>query len=94
MMVLEIEHQHAESTHSGLHAAIPGRTVIGPVVQVHTIQFLGTHGIEIQIPSTTEPKANLLGSDLPREESELLLENLLQKKVKAICNPHRGNSCE
>ena len=29
--------------------------MIGPVLQVHIIQFLGTHGIEIQIPSTTTP---------------------------------------
>ena len=26
-----------------------------PVLQVHIIQFLGTHGIEIQVPSTTSP---------------------------------------
>ena len=30
--------------------------MIGPVTRVHIIQFLGTHGIDIQIPSTT--KAN------------------------------------
>ena len=42
MMVWEIELQHAErKTHpradsdSRIYAAIPGRTVIGPVIQVH-----------------------------------------------------------
>ena len=29
----------------------PGGTVIGPVVAYHVVQFLGTHGIEIEIPS-------------------------------------------
>ena len=29
--------------------------MIGPVLQVHITQFLGTHGSEIQIPSTTTP---------------------------------------
>ena len=37
-----------------IYAAIP----IGPVLQVDIIQFLGTHGIEIQIPSTTTPNRN------------------------------------
>ena len=64
-MVLEIELQHAESlhtfvlaSHSRLYAAIPERTLNGPVLQVHIIQLLGTHGIEIQIPSTTTPDRN------------------------------------
>ena len=34
-------------------AMIPGQTTIGPVLQVHMKQFLGTHGIEIQMLSTT-----------------------------------------
>ena len=38
---------------SRICAAIPGSTLIGPVIQVHSAQFLGTHGIGIQIPSTT-----------------------------------------
>ena len=37
------------------YAAIPGRTVIGPVSQVHMLQFLDTHGSEIHSPSTTTP---------------------------------------
>ena len=59
-MVLEIELQHAESIHtpradpnSRIYAAIPERTAIEPVLQVHVIKFLGTYGIEIQIPSAT-----------------------------------------
>ena len=43
---------HSDSDY-GIYAAIPGQTLIGPVLQVHIIQFLGTSGIEIQIPSTT-----------------------------------------
>ena len=64
MSVLEIDSQHAESTHpraesdSRIYAAVPERTIIGPVLQVHNIQFLGTHEIEIQIPSTTTPDRN------------------------------------
>ena len=59
-MVLEIELQHAESIHtpradsnSRIYAAIAERTAIEPVLQVHVIKFLGTYGIEIQIPSAT-----------------------------------------
>ena len=44
---------------SRIYAAIPGRTFIGPVLQDHIfLQFLGTHGIKIQIPSTTTPGGN------------------------------------
>ena len=50
----ECTHPHAVSD-SRIYAASPRRTVIGPVIQVHIIQFLGTHGIAIQIPSTTTP---------------------------------------
>ena len=32
--------------------------MIGPVIQVHITQFLGTHRIEIQIPSTTTTNRN------------------------------------
>ena len=64
MTFLEIELQHAEYTHpraesdSSIYAAIRGRTIIGPVLQVHTRQFLGTHGIEILTPSTATPDRN------------------------------------
>ena len=50
----ECTHPRAVSD-SRIYAASPGRTIIGPVIQVHIIQFLGTHGIESQIPSTTTP---------------------------------------
>ena len=43
---------------SRIYAAIPERTVIEPVLQVHIVKFLGTHGIEIQIPSTTTKARN------------------------------------
>ena len=64
--VLEIKLQNAkrEYTHrradsdSRIFAAIPGRTTIGPVLQVHITQFLGTLGIEIQIPSSTTLNRN------------------------------------
>ena len=51
----EYTHPRADSD-SRIYAAIPGRTFIRPVIQVHILQFLGTHGIESQIPSTTTPK--------------------------------------
>ena len=44
-----------EDKHFRIYVAIPERTVIGPGIQVHIRQFLGTHGIEIQVPSTTTP---------------------------------------
>ena len=50
----EFSHPRTDAD-SRIFAAIPGRPVIGPVIQVHIVQFLGTHGIEIQIPSTTWP---------------------------------------
>ena len=42
-----------EDSDSRIYATIPGQTIIGPVLQVHIIQYLGINGIEIQIPSTT-----------------------------------------
>ena len=42
-----------EQANSGIYAAIPGNTIIGPVLQVHMVNFLDNYGIEIQIPSTT-----------------------------------------
>ena len=53
----ERTHPRANSN-SRIFAAIPERTVIGPVRQVHIVKFLGTHGIEIQIPSTTTKERN------------------------------------
>ena len=50
----EDTHYRADSD-SRIYAAIPGRTRIGPVIQFHIIQFVGTHGIEIQIPTTRTP---------------------------------------
>ena len=38
-------HPRADSD-SRIYAAIPGQTIIGPVLQIHIIQFLGTHGID------------------------------------------------
>ena len=64
----EYTHPRAESN-SRIYAAIPARTFIGPVHQVHIVQFLGTRGIEIQILSTTTPKSKFLGSHIPRRES-------------------------
>ena len=51
----EYTHPRAESD-SKIYVGVPGRTVIEPVVQVHIFQFLDTHGVEVQIPSTTKPK--------------------------------------
>ena len=48
----EYGHPRADSD-SRIYASIPARTLVGPFIQVHIIQFLGTHAIEIQIPSTT-----------------------------------------
>ena len=69
---LEIELQHAESFHTLVliripeYSAIPGRTMIGPVIKVH-FQFLGTLGIEIQIPSTRQRQ--IAPSDMQKEGS-------------------------
>ena len=53
----EYTHPRAESD-SRIYGTIPERTIIGPVLQIHIIQFLGTHGIEIQIPPTATPDRN------------------------------------
>ena len=45
-----------EDSDSGIYATIRGLTIIGPVLQVHIIHYLGINGIEIQIPSTTTKK--------------------------------------
>ena len=41
---------------SRIFAAIKQRTIIGPVLQVHTVKCLGICGTEIQIPSTISSK--------------------------------------
>ena len=40
---------------SRLFAAFRERTIMGSVLHIHIIKFLGNYGIEIQIPSTTSP---------------------------------------
>ena len=50
------EHTHPRAgKDSRAHAASAGRTIIGPVIHVHIIQLLGSHGFEIQIQSPTKP---------------------------------------
>ena len=44
----------AES-YSRIYAASPERVIIGPVLQVHIMQVLGSSGIDIQISPTTTP---------------------------------------
>ena len=64
LMVIEIELRHAEfsrpvaDSNSRICAAIPERTVVGPVLQVHIIKFFGTYEIESQVPSTTTKERN------------------------------------
>ena len=41
-----------EQANSRVYAAIPGNTIIGPVLQVHMVKFLVNYRVEIQIPST------------------------------------------
>ena len=41
-----------------IYAAIPGNTIIGPVLQVHMGKFLDNYGIEIQILSTATQDHN------------------------------------
>ena len=45
-----------EDSNSRIYAAIPGQTIIGPVLQVHITRYLGISGIEIQNLSTTTKK--------------------------------------
>ena len=44
-----------EHTNSIIYSAIPGNTTIGPVLQVHMVNFLDNYGIEIEILSTATP---------------------------------------
>ena len=55
--------EYAEKIHfprvdprSRTYAGIPGRTVIGPVIEVHVAQLLDNHGLEIKIPSPNNPE--------------------------------------
>ena len=46
-------------SNSRIYSTIPGQTVIGPVLQVHIIRYLGISGIEIQIlPTTTKERTS------------------------------------
>ena len=112
MMVLEIELQHAESIHpraesdSRIYAAISERTIIGPVLQVHIIQFLGTYGIEIQIPSTTTEERNSWAASWMSYLTEIqdtiprvmnyFWKDLLQRKANLVLQSwsNRGISCD
>ena len=49
--------------------AIPGGTVTGPAVRIHIVHIVATDGIEIEIPSPNRPEKNILGHDMPRNES-------------------------
>ena len=40
---------------SRAYAAIPGRTLIEPVIEVHVVQLLGNHGREVKIQSPNIP---------------------------------------
>ena len=40
---------------SKVFAAIPGGTVIGPVLELHSVLLHGKHGLEIKIPSPNDP---------------------------------------
>ena len=44
---------------SRIYAAIPGQILMGPVLQVHIIRYLGINEIEIRIPSTTTKERTL-----------------------------------
>ena len=40
---------------SNMFVAVPGGTVIGPVLEVHIVLLHGKHGLEIKIPSPNDP---------------------------------------
>ena len=54
---------------SRAYAAIPGGTVIGPVIEVHVVQLLGNHGLEIKNSISKKSRTNILGCDTSRKES-------------------------
>ena len=89
MMVSEIELQHAESFHapradsdSRNYAAISGRTLIGPVFQVHMCyNFLELMELEF---GHDNAKSKLLGSDMPREEPQRISE--IQDTIPRVLN--------
>ena len=47
---------------SRFFAAIPERTLLRPVLQVHIVRFLGTHGIEVQISFHDNVRSKILGA--------------------------------
>ena len=74
--------RHRVDSDSKIYAAIPGRNTIGLVLQVHMIQILGTHGIEIQIPSTLWCAEGRIAKWI--SYINYLWKDLLQKKVSLV----------
>ena len=57
-----------QRANSRVYAAIPGNTIIGPVLQVHMVKFLDNYGIEIQIPCTVSQGQASWVIFMPRKE--------------------------
>ena len=57
-----------EDPNSIIFVTLPGQTIIGPVLQAHTIRYLGISRTEFRIPSTTTKYLNLLGGGMPRDK--------------------------
>ena len=64
----EYTHPRADSG-SRIYAAIPERTLVGPVLQTHIVRFLGTHGTEISNSIHDNVRSKFLGSQKPRKDS-------------------------
>ena len=54
---------------SRVFAAIPGGTIIGPVVEVQFVKILDSCGLEFAIPSRNDPRWTSFCSDIQRKES-------------------------
>ena len=78
-------------------AAIPGRTNIGPVIEVHVVQIMETHGLEIAVPSKREHVTMswvLISRGKNRSVDELRTPNVSQNVTSAELLSDQENSTE
>ena len=90
---------------SRVFAAIPGGTVIGPVLEVHIVLLRGKHGLEIKNPSANDPNRtswvvicrgkNLFVNELhiPNPEHNLASSELLEERQEIEPCPVEREPC-
>ena len=94
MMVLETpacrEYTHPRGdSDSRIYAAIPGRTIIGFVLQVHIVQCLGPHRSEIQISSVHRtPNPHAMSRSRTRDFSRAVFHSVSCQRLSHAQHVH------